>query len=150
MRILLTVLLFAIAAIPAQAACYGPAQAEAEQGLRIHSELMVLGLNCMGITKDPGLYSRYQRFTKQNHDLIDGWENTMIAHLGSERKFHDFRTQIANKVSTDAARMRPDVFCHNNASRINKALAMSPAELQRWASTSYGVTSQPLCASARR
>ena len=150
MRFLMTVFLVAFAALPAKAACYSQAQAEAEQGLRIHSELMVLGLNCMGIMKDPTLYSRYQRFTKQNHSLIDGWERTMIAHLGSEKAFHDFRTQIANKVAADAARMRPDVFCHNNASRMNKALAMSQPELQRWAATSYGISSQPLCASASR
>lgn len=150
MRIFLMTLLAAFIAMPAKADCFNQAQAEAEQGLRIHSELMVIGLNCMGIMRDPTLYSRYQSFTRQNHDLIDGWERTMISYYGSEKKFHDFRTQIANKVAADSARMRPDVFCHNNANRMNKALAMNRAELQRWASTSYGLNSKPLCASARR
>lgn len=150
MRFLLTALLLGAFTAPAGATCYSQAQAEADQGLRIHSELMVIGLNCMGIMKDPTLYSRYQRFTKQNHDLIDMWERTMISHLGGEKAFHDYRTQIANKVAADAARMRPDVFCHNHASRMNKALAMNRGDLQRWASMSFsGVAhSKPLCASA--
>ncbi len=157
LRFLAALLLMTTLAAPSFAQCYSKAEASAEQGLRIHSELMVIGLNCMGILKDPQLYAKYQSFTKQNHDMIDGWENTMINYFArsggsGETEFHDFRTRMANKVSSDAAHMRPDVFCHNYVARLNKALAMNSADLLTWASTSYGNVqpSRPLCASAGR
>ena len=153
--------LFLIAALlfatPSMAQCYSNEEAQAEQGLRIHSELMVIGLNCMGILRSPQLYSQYQSFTKANHEMIDGWENTMIRYFNrnggnGESQFHDFRTRIANQVSSDAARMRPDVFCHNHVQRLAKAMTMTHGDLLQWASTSSPniPPSHPMCASAGR
>jgi hypothetical protein len=157
MRLILSLVLISVVALPAQAACYSRAEAEAEQGLRIHSELMIIGLNCMGIMKNPQLYSQYRNFTRQNEPLIVGWESTLINYFQreggrGETQFHDFRTRMANQISADVARMRPDVFCHNNASRMGRALGMSQNDLLQWASTNYrGMPpSRPLCASASR
>lgn len=146
-----------IFSMPVSAQCYSRAEAEAEQGLRIHSELMVIGLNCMGILKSPALYGQYQSFTRQNHAMITGWENTMIGYFDRNggngvTQFHDFRTRMANQISGDAARMRPDVFCHNHVRRLAKAMTMNSNDLEQWASTSYSNVppSRPLCASAGR
>jgi len=157
LRFLAAFMLLTTIATPSFAQCFSRAEASAEQGLRIHSELMVIGLNCMGILRDPALYGKYQSFTRQNHDMIDGWERTMINYFArsggsGETEFHDFRTRMANQISSDAARMRPDVFCHNHVARLNKALGMNSNDLLQWASTNYSnmPPSRPLCASAGR
>lgn len=138
--------------------CYMPEEAEAEQGIRIHSELMVIGLNCQHMTPRgwKNFYQQYREITARNADLFAGYENTLINYYAQsgasnpERRLHDLRTDMANKVSTDAARMRPDIFCATFAPRLPKAAKMSKADLKQWAvSTSSGKTTRPLCAAAR-
>lgn len=135
--------------------CYTPEEAEAEQGIRIHSELMVIALNCQHMTPRgwKNFYQQYQEITARNSSLIHGYEETLINYFAlagrpnAERAFHDMRTDFANKVSTDAARMRPDIFCANYAPRIPKVAQMSTAEIKNWAA---GVNpshpaSRPMC-----
>jgi hypothetical protein len=121
--------------------CYSAAEAEAEQGIRIHSELMVIALNCQHMTP-PGwqnFYMQYQRITNRNASLIAGYEETLINYFAlagrpnPERAFHDMRTDFANKVSRDAARMRPDIFCSQYAPRIPKVDKMSTDQIKSWA-----------------
>ncbi|PZQ43831.1 MAG: hypothetical protein DI551_11345 [Micavibrio aeruginosavorus] len=139
--------------------CYTPAEAEAEQGIRIHSELMVIALNCQHMTPRgwTNFYVQYQQITARNANLIGGYENTLINYFAlagrpnPERAFHDLRTSFANKVSTDAAQMRPDIFCATYAPRLPKVDKMSTAELKAWASdinASHPV-SHPMCAGGR-
>lgn len=141
-----------------QAQCYSQSEVEAEQGLRIHSELMVIALNCQHVSHQNGnLYIQYKDFTRQHQDLISGYETTMknyYARSGSrnaERAINDLRTQLANKISTDAAKMKPNVFCKYYGTRIGQALGMDRAKLRRWASTVFPShpVSKPICASAR-
>jgi len=153
----MSVLFLLSVSLPVSAACYSRAEVSAEQGLRIHSELMQIGLNCMEILRQPNLYNNYRQFTKQNSHVINGWENTMTSYFArsnggnGQRDFHDFRTRIANEVSSSAARMRPDVFCHNHVKRLNSAMVMSQQDVVQWASASGGqLPSRPLCASASR
>lgn len=148
----LAVLLFAV---PAQAQmevqvgvpglkgrqCYTPEEAEAEQGIRIHSELMVIALNCQHMTPRgwKNFYQQYREITARNANLIGNYENVLISYFAlagkanPERALHDLRTDFANKVSTDAAKMRPDIFCATYAPRLPKVDKMSTAELQAWA-----------------
>ena len=128
--------------------CYSPAEAEAENAIRIHSELMVIGLNCQHMTPAgwQNFYSQYREFTARHQDLFSGYEKTLIkANGGSERKIHDMRTSFANQTSGDVAKMRPDVFCATFAPRIPKVAGMSRAELQDWVSTSSNRPTKPLC-----
>ncbi len=142
---------------PALAAdkCYTAKEAEAEQGIRIHSELMVIALNCQHMTPKgwKNFYQQYQEITARNAPLIADYETTLIAYnmrngaKNPERKFHDMRTSFANKVSTDAARMRPDIFCATYAPRLPKVDKMTRQQIQQWAATpqtAYPV-SEPLC-----
>lgn len=135
--------------------CYTPAEAEAEQGIRIHSELMVIALNCQHMTPRgwKNFYTQYQQITSRNAPLIAGYEETLINYFAlagkpnPERSFHNLRTDFANKVSTDAARMRPDIFCSQYAPRLPKVDQMSSAQIKAWASdlkASYPAT-RPLC-----
>lgn len=135
--------------------CYTPAEAEAEQGIRIHSELMVIGLNCQHMTPRgwKNFYQQYREITNRHSDLISNYENTLInfyakeGQTNPEGRLHDLRTQMANKVSTDAAQMRPDIFCATYAPRIPQAANMSHDQIRQWAATitnSHPV-SEPLC-----
>lgn len=138
--------------------CYSMYEAEAEQGIRIHSELMVIGLNCQHMAKKlnlkgENLYVQYKRFTLEHEDLFSSYEKTLIQFFkesGSknpEAALHKLRTDFANKISSDAANMRPDVFCSVYAPRIPKAARMNNNDLRRWASTFYDShpVTQPVC-----
>lgn len=143
--------------VPAEAGrqCYTREEAEAEQGIRIHSELMVIALNCQHMTPRgwKNFYQQYQEITARNAGLIGGYENTLINYFAlagkpnPELAFHNLRTSLANKVSTDAAKMRPDIFCANFAPRLPKVDKMSTAEIRAWAAdinASHPV-SHPFC-----
>lgn len=135
--------------------CYSEEQFEAEQGIRIHSELMVIGLNCQHMGKRAGhnLYGMYRQFTADHADLFAGYEDTLMDYyngLGDdgEKRLNALRTRFANKVSEDVAAMRPDVFCAEYAPRIMKAADLSHTDLKAWASTHHDAhpVSKPLCA----
>ncbi len=155
--------LFAVAALliiltaPANAAtCYSKAEAEAEQAIRIHSELMVIGLNCQHMGKRDGLnlYQQYRQFTVDHGDLLAGYEQTLIdffkrdGDAKPEASLNTLRTNVANKISNDVAAMRPDIFCSRYAPRIIKASKMTQSDVRKWAATTYSShpVSRPLCA----
>lgn len=154
----LTLVFFALFLILVSAAharsCYTMDEAEAEQGIRIHSELMVIGLNCQHMYSAGGrnLYGQYRRFTKEHESIFADYEKALMRfyrQLGfdAEDKINTLRTQFANKISNDAARMRPDLFCHQYAPRIVEVADMSGYDLRRWASTFYPShpVSRPIC-----
>jgi len=139
---------------PAMANCYNSAEYEAEQGLRIQSELMVIALNCQHMAYRKGnLYIRYREISRQKEDLLKGYENTLMEYFrrkGSgnpESSLNDLRTNLANAVAIKSAQMRPDIFCYQNRDRIEAALEMNTEQFRQWAKTpSVGdPTSQPLC-----
>ncbi len=139
----------------AQARCYSMTEFEAEQGLRIHSELMVISLNCQHMHHRSGnLQVQYRDFTRRHASLISLYEGTMkqfYARNGSsnpERAINDLRTQLANRISNDAARMKPNVFCKAYGDRITQALRMDQNKLRRWAATPFPghPVSRPVCA----
>lgn len=139
------------------AACYSEIEAEAEQGIRIHSELMVISLNCQHISaRDSGnIYAAYREFTNDNAELFSKYEEILLNFFSRTfegdplPKLNELRTRFANKISNDAARMRPDMFCQTYMPRIDKAMKMSRNELRRWAATIFPShpVSYPLCAS---
>lgn len=156
--VLLTVFLV-LAALPAGAAnnaCYHPDEAEAEQGIRIHSELMVIGLNCQHMARAAGnrnLYMEYRAFTDEHVRLFAEYETKLMNYYkrtgvrNPEAALNTLRTEFANKISLDAAKMRPDLFCNRYAPRIDRVSTMDNASLRKWAATffpSHPVT-KPVC-----
>lgn len=123
--------------------CYSAKEAEAEQGIKIHSELMVIGLNCQHMTPRgwKNFYQQYREITSKNSDLFASYEETLINYYADsgdknpEGRLNDLRTSMANQVSTDAAKMRPDIFCATFAPRIPKAAQMTRDDLRQWASS---------------
>lgn len=160
MRKFLLLTLCLIIASPAHAvtyikSCFDPQEAEAEQGIRIHSELMVIGLNCQHMTPRgwKNFYLQYREISAKHGPLIAGYESTLINHFqevgipNPEARLNDLRTVFANKVSVDAARMRPDLFCAKFAPRLPQVAQMTTAQVKEWAASTYTTvgTSEPLC-----
>ncbi len=136
-------------------ACYSPLEAEAEQGIRIHSELMVIGLNCqhMGASDSINLYSQYRQFTADHADLFAKYESLLMTHFRDsgvakpKARLDTLRTKFANKISNDVASMRPDVFCSRYSPRITRAAEMNASDVRQWAATIYEShpVSKPVC-----
>ncbi len=135
--------------------CYSMAEAEAEQGIRIHSELMVIGLNCQHMTP-PGqknYYAQYREFTSHHESLFQDYESRLLNYFKRigvqkpEKALNDLRTSFANKISENAAKMRPDVFCNRYKERIGKAGHMNRQDVIKWATTFYDThpVSHPIC-----
>ncbi len=152
--ILLFLLIFPMAA---QAKCYSQEQAEADQGIRIHSELMVIGLNCQHMGKRAGqnLYGQYRQFTSNHANLFERYESILMDFFQAEgganpeAMLNALRTKYANKISEDVAAMRPDVFCARYAPRIITAAELNDTALRKWAATIYDShpLSYPVCGS---
>ncbi len=157
---ILTIIVIALFVLPDSAfagSCYSNVEAEAEQGIRIHSELMVIGLNCqhMGKRKGMNLYSQYRQFTSTHANLFAKYEEILMSHYSKngggkpEAQLNTLRTGFANKISNDVADMRPDVFCSRYAPRITQASGMAQKDVRRWAATFHAShpVSRPLCKS---
>lgn len=144
MRILLT-LVFTVLFAGAAAAenCYNADQLEAEQGLRIHTELMNIALNCQHLAAvGTVLTKQYEQFTARNNGLIQGYEDTMRAFYAGEganpeKALNTFRTMMANRIAQDAVRLQPNVFCKAYGDRIVQANAMSRPQFRKWAQTVF-------------
>jgi len=135
--------------------CYTTAEAEAEQGIRIHSELMVIGLSCQHMARagNKNLYQSYREFTRSNGSVFADYERRLMSYFqrsgahDPEAALNDLRTKFANKISLDAATMRPDMFCAQYAPRIQKVSYMNQNNLRKWASTFFPShpVSHPVC-----
>lgn len=145
-----------IMAGPVQAGqeCYSNFEFEAEQGLRIHSELMVIGLTCQKAPGGSGLYNKYRIFTKRNGAMLQQYENAMLSYfrqngMDPEKALHYLRTGLANEISRKAVSMNVAAFCSRYGGRIDRALAMDHDTLRRWAQKQWPSQppTQPLCRS---
>jgi len=125
----------------AKSACYSAAEYDAEQAVRLHTELMVIGLTCNSIEADRKLFAKYQQFTTKNRTSLLNWEKVLIGHFSQTgksnptRQFDDFRTVAANEVAQRSALLTPPVFCQTHSDIVDKALSMSDAELKRYLSS---------------
>lgn len=125
--------------------CYTQSEAEAEQAIRIHSELMVIGLNCQHLTPagQKNLYQSYREFTSRHEMLFAQYEATMLGYFlrtkasNPEAKLNTMRTEFANKIALDSAKMRPDLFCGHYMPRIQRVSTMAKSDIQKWAATFF-------------
>lgn len=146
------VTLMSVKAASASSACYNMAEFEAEQGLRIHSELMVIGLTCAKMPNGANLYSKYQSFTNKNKNLISMYENALITYFrkegasNPEAQFHTLRTGLANRIS-QLAIGNVVGFCNAFSPRLDAALGMDQEKIRRWAQQAWrdAPTSRPVC-----
>lgn len=125
----------------AKPACYSQAEYDAEQAVRLHTELMVIGLTCNAIEADRKLFSKYQQFTTKNRASLMNWEKVLIGHFSEAgkgnptRKFDDFRTVVANEIAQRSALLTPPVFCQTHSDIVDRALSLSESDLKRYLSS---------------
>jgi hypothetical protein len=121
----------------AKSACYSAAEYDAEQAVRLHTELMVIGLTCNAIEADRKLFAKYQQFTTKNRTSLMNWEKVLIGHFrqtdksNPTRRFDDFRTVVANEIAQRSALLTPPVFCQTHSDVVDQALSLSDSDLKR-------------------
>lgn len=119
--------------------CYSVPEFAAEQGIRLHTELMVVGLTCQYLDK-PGqasLFNQYKQFTLKYQNRIQDWEKSLIGYFqrttagNATRNFDSFRTRLANETSQRAIALSTPVFCGAHAPLVAEAMAASLADIER-------------------
>ncbi|WP_155524640.1 hypothetical protein [Oleisolibacter albus] len=121
------------------APCYTPAEFEAEQAIRLHTELMVVGLTCQAMDQKgtPSLFAQYKQFTLNHQMQIQEWEKALIGQYkragvkNPTKEFDSFRTRLANEMSQRAIALTTPIFCESHAAIVPQALAMSVADVKR-------------------
>ncbi|CAO3374891.1 hypothetical protein [Azospirillum argentinense] len=117
-------------------ACYSRAEHAAEQTIRMHTEMMVVGLTCMQVNPEKKPFNLYQDFTVKNRSLISSSEASMIDHFrkkgggNATRQFDMFRTELANEVSRRAAVIGTGLYCANFVDRSKAAMDLTPDDLR--------------------
>ncbi len=155
MRGLFLFIFMMVVASSGASACYTAAEVEAEQGVRIHSELMVIGLTCNAFIRGDDNYRaiQYEAFTNKHAGLLSEYEAILIAYYkrqgyyNPELQFHALRTKIANEISQHAVAMSVQSFCEDFSERIDKATLMDRKRVRQWANAMWkdGVLSEATC-----
>lgn len=117
-------------------ACYSEAEHAAEQLIRMHTEMMVVGLTCQQVMPDKKPFNLYQDFTVKNRSLVSNSEAAMIDHFRKHssgnptRQFDMFRTEMANEISRRAAVIGTSGYCTNFVDRSKAAMDLTPDDLR--------------------
>lgn len=141
---------------PAKApACYNRKEHAAEQMVRLHTELMVIGLTCQSIFPEHNTFVKYQEFTIKNRAMLSEAEGALISHFqrnggGGTNRFDTYRTELANQISRRVGVIGSYSYCQQFIPRANNALAMPQADLKLLASNEkeaglMHLGSRPLC-----
>lgn len=114
-----------LAATPAFAAnsCYTKAEVDAEQLLRLHSELMVITVTCRYGSQGQNLVPAYTDFTKKNITELHDAEQTMLAYYqkhggGGTDALDKLRTRLGNEFGQRIADVSAPEYCKANRDRV--------------------------------
>jgi len=141
MKSLRVFLLGIIVLLPAPAfaarLCYLPAESNAEQVLRLHSELMVTAITCRAGSRGQDLVRAYTAFTHDNIDMLQNAEHTMIGYykerFGGDGISHldVLRTQLGNEAGQDVADDSAPLYCRQFRDRVVTLYYDNPAQVQK-------------------
>lgn len=119
---------------PRAALCLTSDELRAEEVIQFHSRLMVVALTCRTQRADVDLYRTYMEFTQRHQDVIRRSEQTLIDRLrrtgwqNPGPRFDNWRSKVANELSTDAARGGLRAFCTAAAEELLEAAKLPPGE----------------------
>jgi hypothetical protein len=142
---------------PATPACYNRAEHAAEQLMRLHTEMMVVGLTCRTVVPAKKPFDLYQDFSVKNRALLSSSEASLISFYkrsgaggNATRQFDMFRTELANEVSRRAATIGIPQYCANFVDRSVAAKDLTADDLRTLTSDEKGaglmhLASRPLC-----
>jgi hypothetical protein len=115
--------------------CYTPEELDAEQMLRLHSELMVITVTCHQASDGEDLVPHYTHFTKANLPLIQSAEHTMAhyyrVNYGGDglARLDKLRTELANEYGQETADISAPVFCGDRRDKVVKMDHKPPADV---------------------
>lgn len=134
--------------------CYSPDEAQAEQVLRLHSELMVITVTCHYGSSGEDLVKAYTGFTRNNIDVLHDAEATMTGYYkkayggkGVDR-LDKLRTMLANEYGQQIANASAPIFCNERRDKVLALYNATPASLQGEIQQVSGKTYAPLCGGA--
>jgi len=125
------------AATASKQACYSAEEFEADQALRLHTELMVIGLKCQKVYQEQNPFGAYIDFTNRHRTVLAGSEKRLIGFYqrtaggNATQRFDTFRTSLANEVSRRAATIGNTEYCEALVPLARQAAALSEAELRQ-------------------
>jgi len=136
--------------------CYSPAEVQAEQLLRLHSELMVITVTCKVSSVGQDLVAAYTGFTKNNIDVLHDAEQTMVnyykkAYGGKGIPLLDrLRTKLANEYGQQIANVSAPAFCAQRRDKVISMHGASASAVQGEVLKASASTYEPLCGSGMR
>jgi hypothetical protein len=110
---------------------------QAEQLLRLHSELMVVAVTCRQGSEGQDLSEVYVSFTHKNIRALHKAEQTMIDYYEATAKgdpvenLDRLRTRLGNEAGQTAATMSAPKFCARYRDNIAEFSAASPEAIGR-------------------
>jgi hypothetical protein len=130
-------LMAAALAAPAFAApqCYSPADLQAEEVLRLHSELMVIAVTCRQGSRGQDLVSAYTGFTRDNIGMLRQAEQTMIHYyqgtVGGDgiASLDELRTKLGNEYGQMSADASAPVFCQRMRDMVLNYYYATPLQI---------------------
>jgi hypothetical protein len=131
-------LLTAIAQQPLLAADKAPAKkpgcasasgaaAEAEQGLRFVTDVMVVSSACQDTI--------YAEFRLRNQKVIQDYQKTMITHMHGTKNFDTWNTSLANKASQQRAGRATAQICQDSAEMMKLAKSFDEKAFRQYAAS---------------
>ncbi|NYZ11699.1 hypothetical protein HL658_03990 [Azospirillum sp. RWY-5-1] len=136
--------------------CYSRAEHAAEQLIRLHTEMMVVGLTCQSVVPEQNPFGKYHEFTVKNRAAISSSEALLIDHFrktksgNATRSFDTYRTELANEVSRRSATIGVGVYCSELVDRVKNAVTLTADDLKILTSDEKTaglllLSSRPLC-----
>lgn len=135
-------------------ACYSRSEHAAEQLMRMHTEMMVIGLTCRTVVPEKKPFDLYQDFSVKNRALLSNSEATLIGFYkktgGGVRQFDTYRTELANEISRRAATIGIAQYCQSFVDRSKAAKDLDADDLRILTSDEKNaglmhLASKPLC-----
>lgn len=136
--------------------CYSRAEHAAEQLIRLHTEMMVVGLTCQSVVPDQNPFGKYHEFTVKNRATLSASEAVLIDHFrksksgNATRNFDTYRTELANEVSRRSATIGVGVYCSELVDRVKNAVSLTAEDIKTLTSDEKNaglmhLSSRPLC-----
>ncbi len=116
-------------------ACFTAEQRQAEQWVRLHSELMVVAVTCRQDSYGQSLSDKYVSFTHKNIRALHKAEQTLISYYKSTSKRNPverldaLRTRLGNEGAHKAAKMSAPEFCRLYRDDVTKFEAFTPQKM---------------------
>lgn len=142
-----------LGAAAAEAACYSRAEFEAEQAIRLQSELTVIAFGCPSPAGAASLQVQYGEFARRHGEDMRRHQRAIIDYLRRHERgrpealFDRFQSSLANEYGFRAGKMTPPTFCAQRLPYFQQVVGFDRDSLRRYLRDDAGVrlATRPLC-----